>query len=38
MRFLLVHDSSVKGQESIRVFFTDVYELFIKVSACVGGI
>lgn len=32
MRFLLVHDSSVRGQESIRAFFNDVYELFIKVS------
>ncbi|XP_003382487.1 PREDICTED: trafficking protein particle complex subunit 2-like [Amphimedon queenslandica] len=30
MRFLLVHDSSVRGQESIRAFFNDVYELFIK--------
>lgn len=32
MRFLLVHDSTVRGQEAIRGFFNDVYELFIKVS------
>lgn len=38
MRFLLVHDSSVRGQESIRAFFTDVYELFIKVSPIIGSI
>lgn len=33
MRFLLVHDGNIRSAESIKNFFSDMYELFVKVRA-----
>ena len=31
MRFLLLHDGQSRGSDTIRSFFTDIYEAFVKV-------
>lgn len=31
MRFLLLHDGQSRGNDTIRSFFTDMYDTFVKV-------